>query len=173
MRKTQVIAGTLAGSVMLGLLAVSATSALAQSTLAVREDQAQLRTDEAALAREKAQLRANESTLRQDTMHGKMAAESPDAERVYRDRLALQDEKKDIAADSQGSRQMQVDDAAWRREGAQLRTDERTLRQDEMSGRMAAESRDSFNVYQDNRAIKGQEQAIAADRAILKADENA
>ena len=41
-----------------------------------------------------------------------MAAESKDAERVYKDQQAIKGEKKDIAADKPGSLQMKSDKAA-------------------------------------------------------------
>jgi len=59
----------------------------------------QMKSDKAALQRETGQLKLAEATLKADTREGKMAAESPDAEKVYRDRQAIIGELKDIDAD--------------------------------------------------------------------------
>lgn len=87
------------------VLAVAAAFAFATGTAfaqspAVKEDHAQLKADQSALAREKAQMEAAEKTLKADTRSGKMAAESKDAEKVYKDSQYLRDERKDIAADN-------------------------------------------------------------------------
>lgn len=59
----------------------------------------QMKSDKTALHRETRQLKVAEATLKTDTREGKMAAESPDAERVYRDRQAIIGQLKDIDAD--------------------------------------------------------------------------
>lgn len=99
MRKAQVIAGMLAGAMMLSSLGFTAGHALARSPLAAREDQAQLKADRQALAREQAQLRKDEQTFRSDKLSGKMAAESPDSYRVYKDEQAIKAQEKAIGAD--------------------------------------------------------------------------
>lgn len=50
-----------------------------------KEDQAQLKADQSSLAREKAQMKMDEKTLKAGTKSGKMAAESKDAGKVYKD----------------------------------------------------------------------------------------
>lgn len=60
----------------------------------------QMKSDKAALQREYKGLNLAEATLKTDTREGKMAAESPDAEKVYRDRQAIMGELKDIDADN-------------------------------------------------------------------------
>jgi hypothetical protein len=99
MKTKQLIAGALAGSMILTSLGFAAGNVLAQPTAAVKEDQAQSKADESALARERARLRADEKTLRADTESGKMAAESPDGEKVYKDRRAIKGEANDITTD--------------------------------------------------------------------------
>lgn len=59
----------------------------------------QMKSDKAALRRETRQLKLAEATLNADTREGKMVAESPDAEKVYRDRQAIIGRLKDIDAD--------------------------------------------------------------------------
>src|ERR1700712_5645078 len=72
MKTTQVIAGALAGSMILTSLGFAAGNAVAQSTGAVKEDQAQTKADDSALARERAQRQVDEKTLRADTRSGRM-----------------------------------------------------------------------------------------------------
>jgi hypothetical protein len=170
MKTTQVIAGALAGSMILTSLGFAAGNAVAQSTGAVKEDQAQTKADDSALARERAQRQVDEKTLRADTRSGRMAAESPDEENVYKDRQAIRGEDKDIAGDKPGSLQRKSDTAALRREDENANADAQKWAADTDSGRMAAESTDAEKVYRDQQAIRGQENAITADRAKLKAD---
>ena len=59
--------------------------------------------------------------------------------------------------------QLKADHAALASERQQLKTDKTTLKADTRSGRMAAESKDSEKVYQDQQAIKGEKKVIAAD----------
>jgi hypothetical protein len=59
----------------------------------------QMKEDKAALHRQIKRLEVAEARLKADTKEGKMAAESRDAEQVYRDRQALRGEKAAIAAD--------------------------------------------------------------------------
>ena len=79
---------------------------------AVKEDKAQMKADESALKREKAQMKSDQKTLKADTKEGKMAAESKDADKVYKDKRDIKGEKKDIAGDTAGSLQMKSDKAA-------------------------------------------------------------
>ncbi|MEA3155504.1 MAG: hypothetical protein QOK44_3093, partial [Betaproteobacteria bacterium] len=116
MKTKQLIAGTLAGSMILTSLGFAAGNAFAQSTTAVKEDQAQSKADDSGVARERARLQVDQKTLGADTRSGKMAAESPDSEKVYRDRQAIRGEKKDIAGDKAGSLQEQSDRTALQRE---------------------------------------------------------
>ena len=60
----------------------------------------QMKSDKAALRHQIKRLKLAEATLKADTREGKMAAESPDAEKVYRDRQAIMGELKDIDADN-------------------------------------------------------------------------
>jgi len=165
MKTTQVIAGALAGSMFLTSLSFAA-----QSTGAVREDQAQTKADASALARERARLRLDDKTLGADTNSGRMAAESPDGEKVYKDRQAIRGEKNDIARDKPGSLQERSDKSALQREEETLKADANTWAADAKSGRMAAESADAEKVYREQQAIKGQQNAIGADRRKLNAD---
>ncbi len=74
-------------------------AALAQPAMQVKEDRAQLQADQAALVSEKAQLQADRKALKADTREGKMAAESPDAERGYQDQQAIKAQERQITAD--------------------------------------------------------------------------
>lgn len=140
------------------------------ASAAVREDKAQLKEDHSALAQEKAQLKADRQTLEADSSAGKMAAESADAERLYKDHKYIRGERKDLARDTAGSLQQKADKTALAREDAQLKVDQKTLSADTWSGRMAAESPDAERVYKDRQAIKRQEKAISSDRAELTDD---
>lgn len=60
----------------------------------------QMKSDKAALHRQIKRLEAAEARLKADKAEGKMAAESKDSERVYKDQQAIKGEKKDIAADT-------------------------------------------------------------------------
>lgn len=70
-----------------------------KATAAIREDKAQMSADQAALAQERAQLKADQKALKADTRSGRMAAESPDAERVYQDQRAIKGQENAIAND--------------------------------------------------------------------------
>jgi hypothetical protein len=170
MKTTQVIAGALAGSIILTSFGFAAVNAAAQST-AVKEDQAQTKADASALARERAQLQVDEKTLRADTRSGRMAAESPDEENIYKDRQAIRGEKTDVAGDKPGSLQRKSDRTALQREDESSNADAQKWAADTTSGRMSAESTDAEKVYRDQQAIRGQENAITADRGKLKADQ--
>jgi hypothetical protein len=78
--------------------AVAAAPALAHSS-AMQQARLQLQTDQAAQTSERMQLRADQQTLKTDSHSGRMAAESKDAEKVYKDQQYLSGENKDIAAD--------------------------------------------------------------------------
>ena len=172
MKTTQLIAGALAGSMMLTSLGFAAHDAVAQSTAAVRPDRAQTKADTAAIARERAQLRLDEKTLGADINSGKMAAESDDSEKVYKDRQTINSQRKDLARDKPGSLQQKSDRSALRRENENFNADAQKWATDARSGRMAAESRDAEKVYRDQQAIKGQEKASAVDRRKPGADQN-
>lgn len=62
-------------------------------SLQAREDRMELRHD-------RTQLKRDEQRLRHDSHHGLMAATSPDAERVYQDRLAIAGQERAIATDT-------------------------------------------------------------------------
>lgn len=59
----------------------------------------QMKTDREALDRQVAQLRLDEKHLKSDAAEGRLAATSPDAQRVYDDRQAIKAERIQIAAD--------------------------------------------------------------------------
>jgi cell division protein FtsL len=81
------------------VLAFSGVTAVARPSRALTEDKAQLASDKAALQREEKQLIADRAILTADKASGKMAAESPDSQRIYKERLNIKGEKKDIATD--------------------------------------------------------------------------
>ena len=60
----------------------------------------QIKSDKASLRRQIRRLEVAEAKLKADTRGGKMAAESKDSEKVYKDQQAVKSEKKDIAADT-------------------------------------------------------------------------
>ncbi len=59
----------------------------------------QMKADKAAMQRQIKRLEVLEARLKADKAEGKMAAESKDSERVYKDKQAIKGEKKDIATD--------------------------------------------------------------------------
>lgn len=59
----------------------------------------QMRADREALDRQVAQLRLDEKHLKSDAAEGRLAATSPDAQRVYDDRQAIKAERIQITAD--------------------------------------------------------------------------
>ena len=59
----------------------------------------QMKEDETALAREEHKLDTDTKNLKADTEEGKMAAQSKDAERVYKDRQAINGARKDFTSD--------------------------------------------------------------------------
>jgi len=59
----------------------------------------QMKADKEALRRQLKRLELAEKRIKADAKDGKMAAESPDAERVYKDRQAIRAEKKEIVTD--------------------------------------------------------------------------
>jgi hypothetical protein len=59
----------------------------------------QMKSDKAALQRQLKRLELAEMRLKADTKEGKMAAESKDAEKVYKDQQAVKADKKQIVAD--------------------------------------------------------------------------
>jgi hypothetical protein len=143
----------------------------AQPSLAVKEDQAQLKADKAALHRQIKRLEADEARWKADQAEGKMSAMSKDAYEVYMRKKAVMGEAKDITNDKAFSLQMKADKAALQRQIKQLEAAEARLKADKAEGKMAAESKDSLRVYEDKQAIKGEKKDIAADKANLKAAE--
>jgi hypothetical protein len=141
----------------------AAITAIAQPSVAVKEDPAQLNSDKAALQRQINRLDADAARLKSDTASGRMSAESKDAYAVYHDRQGIKGGKKDMATDKKGSLQMKSDKAALQRQIKRLDLAEVRLRTDSKEGRMAAESRDAEKVYKDKQAIKGEKKDIASD----------
>jgi len=162
-------------------LSVAALAAAATLTLGAagawaqvsptQEDRSQLAADRAALARERSAAAADEARLRRDKAEGRMAAESKDSMRVYRDQRAIAGIKKDLAHDHPGTPQEKTDRAFLAREHKALASDTKRLERDRAQGRMDAISPDAARVQQDRRAIAGQEKAIAEDKAELRADQ--
>ncbi|MGB3287640.1 MAG: hypothetical protein WBA83_00040 [Burkholderiaceae bacterium] len=149
--------------------ALTAGPAVAGPSIARQEAQLQLKADQAGQASEQLKLKADEQTLKADTRSGRMAAESPDAEKVYRDQMYLKGEKKDLAADKSGSLQMKEDKTALASDRQQLKMDRTMLAADTRSGKMAAESKDADAVYNDHQYLRGEKKDIAADKAKLEA----
>lgn len=148
-------------------VALAAAPALAYSS--ALQQAMQLRADQAAQTSERMQLRADQHTLKADVQSGRLAAESKDSEKVYRDQLAIKGQKKDIAADTARSLQMKEDKIVLADEQQQLKADQQTLKADAQSGRMAAESKDAEKVYKDQQYLRGEKKDIAADMASMKA----
>ena len=72
--------------------------------------------------------------------------------------------------------QLKADKAALHRQIKRLEADESRLKSDTASGRMTAESKDAYAVYQGRQAVKGEEKDIAADQAAslqMKSDKAA
>jgi hypothetical protein len=150
--------------------AFAAVTAIAQPSPAVKDDEAQLKSDKAALQRQIKRLEAAEARLKENTKEGRMSAESKDADKVYKDKQAVKGEKKDIAADKTVS-WMESDKAALQRQIKRLEADQLRLKEDTKEGRMSAESEDAYKVYKAKQAVKGEKKDIAADKANLKADQ--
>ena len=170
MKTTKPIAGAVLSALILTSLGLVVYKAVGESPVVASENQTQTKADESALARERAQLRSDQTTLGADSRSGRLAAESPDEQKVYEDRQAIKGEKADIARDEPGSLQQRSDRAALQREQTKLKADANTWAADTRAGRMAAESADAESVYRDQQAIKGQENALAADRATSNTD---
>ena len=162
--KTVTLAVLLASTQLAGV-------AYAQTSMASKEDAAQLKADKAALQRQLKRLDADEARLKSDTASGKMSAESKDAYEVYKTQEAVKGEKAAIAADKYGSLQMKADRAALHRQIKRLDAAEARLKADKKDGKMAAESKDSIQVYKDQQAIKGEKKDLATDKANIKADQ--
>jgi len=133
------------------LLALGPTLSMAQTT-PKQEDRAQLNADLASLASERAQLSTDTQARKADKAEGKMAAESRDSMRVYRDRKAVRGEAKDLRADQPGSLQSKMDRKDRKQEQAKLTTDEQRLKNDRAHGRMVATSPDGEKIYRDQQA---------------------
>lgn len=151
------------------LLAAAPALVCAQPA-AAQEDAAQLKADQAALAQERVQRNVDAQILKADQSEGKMAAESRDSLRIYRDRQDIRGEKADIAHDANPSLQRKADRSALKAERAKLKADQQRLQRDRKHGRMAATSPDAERLYKDQQAIRGQERAIARDEAQLRRD---
>ena len=149
----------------------AAVAAVAQPSLAVKEDQAQLKADKAALQRQIKRLEADEARLKSDAAEGRMSAESKDAYEVYKAKQAVKGEKKDISADKSASLQMKADKAALQRQIKRLEVAEARLKENTKEGRTSAESKDSSKVYEDKQNVEGLKKDIAADKANLKTDQ--
>ena len=59
----------------------------------------QMKMDKAALTHEEKQLAADKAALRKDRLEGKMAAQSADAEKAYKDLQFINGERKEISAE--------------------------------------------------------------------------
>jgi hypothetical protein len=165
--KSVAVAVFLASSQLAGVAYAQAPTAPAvitidQASIAAKE--AQLASDKAALQRALKRLEADEAKLNADNASGEMAAESKDSMQLYRDQQAIKGLMKDVAADKLGSLQLRLDKAALWRALGRLEADEEKLKLDKASGKMAAESKDSIQVYRDQQVIKGDTNAIAADQ---------
>lgn len=148
-----------------------AIAAGVQLSPAAREDQAQLAADQAALQRQLKRLQADRARLKSDTASGRLSAESKDAYALYNAKLAVAGEAKDIAADKAGSRQMKADEAALERQIKRLDAAMARLKADTEDGKMAAMSKDSEKVYQERQAVTAEHKEIAADKAMIRADQ--
>jgi hypothetical protein len=154
-------------AMVLGLGAVASAQA---TSLAMKEDAAQLHSDQAGLQRVESRLIADKAWLVADSVRGRMSAESADAMHVYHDQKAINGERKDIAMDTPGSLQMKIDERMLHRDQESLETADHRLAADRREGRLAAESPDALKVYRDQQAIKAFERQIAADNATMKLD---
>lgn len=63
--------------------------------------------------------------------------------------------------------QLKMDLSMLRWERKRYRADEARLKTDAAAGRMAAESKDAFAIYQDERAMRGERHDIAGEKAGL------
>lgn len=158
-------------SAVAAAFAFAAVTALAEPSLAVKEDTAQMTSDKAALQRQITRLDADEARLKADTASGRMSAESKDAYAVYMGKQAIVGGNKDIAADKASSLQMTSDRAALQRQIKRLDVAEARLKADTKEGKMAAESKDSTKVYRDQQSLKSEKKDIAADNTKLIADQ--
>ena len=152
-------------------MAIASGSVMAQSSLAVKEDAAQLRADKAALQRQIQRLDADEAKLKSDTASGRLSAQSKDAQEVYMAKEAIKGEQKAISHDKAGSLQMQSDKAALQRQMKLLEMAEARLKSDTAAGKMSAMSKDSEMAYKDQQAVKSEQKQVAADKAKLQADQ--
>ncbi len=157
------------GLAVTAALAFTSVVANSQSSMEARQDRAQLKSDEAALQRALKRLDVDEARLKADKASGKMSAESKDSEKIYNDQQAVKGEKSVIASDVPGSLQMKADKEALHRAIKRLAADQAMLKSDKRSGKMAAESKDSANVYSDQQSVKAEQKQTAADKAELKA----
>lgn len=157
------------GLAVVAAVAFTSVAANGQSSMEARQDRAQLKSDEAALQRALKRLDADEARMKADKASGKMSAESKDSEKVYNDQQAVKGAKSMIATDVPGSLQMKADKEALQRALKRLAADQAMLKADKRSGKMAAESKDSINVYRDQQSVKAEQKQTAADKAELKA----
>lgn len=152
-------------------LAFAVSTAVAQPSLTVKEDEMQLKADKAGLQRQIKRLEADEARWKEDQAEGKMSAMSKEAYKVYMMKKSVLGEAKDIVNDKAFSLQMKADKAALQRQVKRLEVLEARLKEDKAEGRMSAESRDAERVYQDKQAVKGYKKDIATDKADLNAAE--
>ncbi len=162
---------TVCKSACAAVFAFASVAAIAQSSMAMKEDAAQLSADQAALQRQVKRLDVDEARLKSDTAAGRMSAESKDAYAVYTGRRALAGEKADIAADKEAGPQMKADKAALQRQIRRLEVAEARAKSDAASGRMAAESRDAERVYKDKQAVGAEKKDLATDHSNMNADQ--
>ncbi|MDQ6685891.1 MAG: hypothetical protein M3Z16_12290 [Pseudomonadota bacterium] len=149
----------------------TALTAIAQPSMPMREDAAQLNSDQAALQRQIKRLDADEARLKSDTASGRMSAESKDAYAVYLGKQAVAGEKGDIAADKMAGPQMKADKAALQRQIKRLEVAEARLKSDAASGKMAAESKDAERAYKDGLAVSAEKKQLGIDRSNVKSDQ--
>ena len=151
------------------ILLAGAVSVHAQ-TSAAQEDKAQLKSDQTALTQEQQKLKTDAAKLKSYQRSGRMAAESPDAERIYKDRQAVKGQKRAYAANTPPPLQTAADREAVKIASDAVRAATKREKFDASHGRMAAESKDSFRVYQDQRAITSEEKDIATGKIDVAAD---
>ena len=87
---------------------------------------------------------------------------------------AIAQPSKAVKADNaQMAVQMAAEKASLQRALKRLEADEAALKADTASGKMAAESKDSLNVYNDQQDVKGAKKVITDDKSKMQADKKA
>lgn len=141
-----------------------------------KEAAPQMKADKAALQRQLKRLELAEARLKADKASGKMAAESKDSMKVYKDKQAVKGAAQAVVDGEAGSLQMKSDMATLQRALTRLDADEAKLKADKASGKMSAMSEDAYKVYKAKQAVKGGKENIADDEAVsmqMKADKAA